>query len=56
VDAQFRSDRSRPSEFRSALRGGVIHLYQKLEAAIPRTKDPETLLHLREIRAELTKV
>ncbi len=56
VDEQFRSGRGRPSEFRSSLRAGVAHLYKKIDAAIQKTEDPETLVHLRELRSELGQV
>ena len=56
VDEQFRAGRGRPSEFRAALRGGVAHLYKKIDAAIAKTQDPETLMHLRELRSELGQV
>jgi hypothetical protein len=56
VDEQYRSGRGRPSEFRSSLRAGVSHLYKKIDAAIQRTEDPATLMHLRELRSELGQV
>jgi hypothetical protein len=56
VDAQYRSGPGRPSEFRAALRGGVAHLYKKIDAAIEKTEDTDTLLHLREMRSELGQV
>jgi hypothetical protein len=56
VARQYRLDRSSPSEFRSALRTGVAHLYAKIEVALKRTKDPETASHLRDIRSQLGQV
>jgi hypothetical protein len=56
VDEQYRIGRGRPSEFRSSLRAAVAHLYKKIDAAIEKTEDSETLLHLRELRAELGQV
>ncbi|HVY07727.1 MAG TPA: zinc-dependent metalloprotease [Burkholderiales bacterium] len=56
VAKEYRRERGRPSEFRSSLRSGVAHLYAKLESAIGRTRDTETLAHLRDLRAELGKV
>ena len=56
VAKDYRRERGRPSEFRSSLRSGVAHLYAKLEEGIKRTKDPETLAHLRDLRSELGKV
>jgi len=56
VAKEYRRERGRPSEFRSSLRSGVAHLYAKLDDAIKRTKDTETLAHLRDLRSELGKV
>ena len=56
VDEQYRSGRGRPSEFRSSLRAAVAHLYKKIEAAMEKVEDSESLLHLRELRAELGQV
>ena len=56
VAKEYRRDRGRPSEFRSSLRFGVAHLYAKLDDAIKRSKDPDTLAHLRDLRSELGKV
>ena len=56
VAKEYRRERGRPSEFRSSLRSGVAHLYAKLDAAIKRTKDTETVAHLRDLRSELGKV
>jgi hypothetical protein len=56
VARQYRVDRSRPSEFRSALRTGVAHLHARIEEALKRTKDPETASHLRDIRSQLGQV
>jgi len=56
VAKEYRRERGRPSEFRSSLRSGVAHLYAKLEEGIKRSKDPETLAHLRDLRSELGKV
>jgi hypothetical protein len=56
VAREYRRERGRPSEFRSSLRAGVAHLYAKLEEAIKRTQDLDTLAHLRDLRSELGKV
>ena len=53
---QYRRGAGRPSEFRSSIRAGVAHLYKKIDAAISKTDDPETLMHLRELRSELGQV
>jgi hypothetical protein len=44
------------SEYRAALRVGVADLYKKIDAALPKVQDPETLAHLRELRSELSQV
>lgn len=56
VARQYRLDRGRPSEFRSALRTGVAHLYAKTEEALKHTQDAETASHLRDIRSQLGQV
>jgi hypothetical protein len=56
VAKEYRRERGRPSEFRSSLRSGVADLYAKLDDAIKRVKDAETLAHLRDLRSELGKV
>ena len=56
VAKEYRRERGRPSEFRSSLRSGVAHLYAKLDDAIKRAQDDETLAHLRDLRSELGKV
>jgi hypothetical protein len=56
VAEQFRSGRGRPSEFRAALRAGIASLYKKIDAALVKVKDPETLMHLREVRSQLGQV
>jgi len=56
VARQYRLNRSSPSEFRSALRAGVAHLYARIDEALKRTKDPETASHLRDIRSQLGQV
>jgi len=53
---QYRRGSGRPSEYRSSIRAGVAQLYQKIDAAIQKVDDTETLLHLRELRAELSQV
>ena len=56
IAREYRRERGRPSEFRSSLRSGVADLYAKLDEAIKRVKDTETLAHLRDLRSELGKV
>jgi hypothetical protein len=55
VVQHYRTD-GKPSEARSALRVGVKHLREKMEAAVKRVKDPITKSHLQELTAELGKV
>ena len=50
---QYRTSRRRPSEFRAALRDGLIHLSVKIDQALKRVKDPRTAAHLRDLGAEL---
>ena len=52
---QYTAARGRPSEFRSALRVGVIHLAGKLDQAMKKVRDPDTAAHLRDLRAELDR-
>ena len=52
---QFRSAKGRPSEFRSALRVGLRQLAGKIDAAIDKVKDLDTLGHLKDLRAELER-
>ncbi|MEO8166163.1 MAG: zinc-dependent metalloprotease, partial [Betaproteobacteria bacterium] len=56
VAKEYRRERGRPSEFRSSLRSGVSHLYAKIDEALKRAKDAETVAHLRDLRSELAKV
>ncbi len=56
VARDYRRERGRPSEFRAALRSGVSHLYAKIDEALKRAKDAETVAHLRDLRSELAKV
>jgi hypothetical protein len=56
IAKEFRRERGRPSEFRSSLRSGVAYLYAKLGEGLKRSRDPETLAHLRDLRSELGKV
>ena len=41
------------SEFRAALRSGLIDLASKLEQAAKKVRDPQTRAHLRDLRAAL---
>jgi hypothetical protein len=52
---QYTTARGRPSEFRSAARLGVSQLADKIEQVLKKIKDPETLAHLRDLRADLER-
>ncbi|MSQ58618.1 MAG: hypothetical protein EXR36_02965 [Betaproteobacteria bacterium] len=54
VAQQYRQAKVRPSEYRAALRSGLSHLRAKLEKAIERTTDSDTLSHLRDLSIELS--
>jgi hypothetical protein len=56
VGSSYRKGRDKPSEFKAALRAGVADLYQRIEAAMKKIKDRETLLHLRLLRSQLADV
>jgi hypothetical protein len=53
---QYTAARGRPSEFRSAVHAGVNHLAIKMDQAMKKIKDPDTLAHLRDLRGELEKI
>jgi hypothetical protein len=53
---QYTAARGRPSEFRSALHAGVNHLAIKMDQALKKIKDPDTLAHVRDLRQELEKI
>ena len=44
------------SEYRAVLRAAVAELYKKIDAAMARTRDADTLLHLRLLRGQLGNV
>lgn len=57
VAREYRRERGRrPSEFRSALRTGISNLYDTIDEALKRVQDPETVAHLKDLRAELRRV
>ena len=56
VGKQYSNDAGPLSEYRAVLRAAVEELYQKIENAIARTQDKDTLLHLRLIRSQLANV
>jgi len=53
---QYTSARGRPSEFRASVHAGVNHLAIKMDKAMKKIKDPDTLAHLRDLRQELEKI
>jgi hypothetical protein len=52
----YTAAKGRPSEFRSAMHAGVNHLAIKMDKAMKKIKDPDTLAHVRDLRAELEKI
>jgi hypothetical protein len=56
VGEQYSDSANSLSEYRAALRSGVANLYKKIEEAIEKTKDTDTLLHLRLLRGQLANV
>jgi hypothetical protein len=56
VGKQYGQTSGALSEFRAALRAAVGNLLNKLEAALAKTKDIDTILHLRLIRMQLGNV
>jgi hypothetical protein len=56
VGEQYSGSAGSLSEYRAVLRAGVANLYKKIEAAIEKTRDTDTLLHLRMLRAQLGNV
>src|SRR4051794_31032147 len=53
---QYTTARGRPSEFRASVHAGVNHLAIKMDKAMKKIKDPDTLAHLRDLRQELEKI
>jgi len=56
VGKQYSDGTGPLSEYRAVLRAAVAELYQRIENAIGRTQDKDTLLHLRLIRSQLANV
>jgi hypothetical protein len=52
----YTAARGRPSEFRASVHAGVNHLAIKMDQAMKKIKDPDTLAHLRDLRQELEKI
>jgi hypothetical protein len=48
VQSYFDPDLSSPSEIRAALRGSLSGLQSSIKAVLPKVKDTETILHLRD--------
>ncbi len=53
IKTYFDPDTSNPSEVRAALRGALQGLLGSLSVSIPKVKDTETLLHLRDCRSTI---
>lgn len=49
----FRIGMGRPSDMRAAVRWAIADIGEKIDAALPKVKDPETWAHLRDLRVEL---
>jgi hypothetical protein len=56
VGRDYSQNSAELSEFRAALRAAVGNLLNKIEAALAKTKDTDTILHLRLIRVQLGNV
>jgi len=52
---QYRAAVGVPSEMRGAIQWALEDLTEKIEAALPKVKDPETWAHLRDLRAEIRR-
>jgi hypothetical protein len=52
---QYRAAVGVPSEMRGAIYWALDDLVKRIEAALPRVKDPETWAHLRDLRAEIRR-
>jgi hypothetical protein len=51
----YRTAIGRPNEFRASVRVAIAQLRAKVNAALPRVKDPATLAHLKDLLADLDK-
>jgi Met-zincin/Domain of unknown function (DUF5117)/Domain of unknown function (DUF5118) len=56
VGEQYSASTGALSEYRAVLRAAVADLYKKIDEAIARTRDADTLLHLRLLRGQLANV
>ena len=50
---QFRAAVGRPSEMRGAVNWALADIGEKIDAALPKVKNPETWAHLRDLRREV---
>jgi hypothetical protein len=50
---QFRAAVGRPSDMRGAVSWALADIGEKIDAALPKVKDPETWAHLRDLRREV---
>jgi hypothetical protein len=56
VGEQYTDSSGSLSEYRAVLRAGVANLHKKIDQAIEKTRDTDTLIHLRMLRAQLGNV
>jgi hypothetical protein len=49
---QFRAAVGRPSEMRAAVAWALADIVERIDAALPKVKNPETWAHLRDLRRE----
>jgi hypothetical protein len=52
---QFRAAVGRPSEMRGAVTWALADIGEKIDAALPKVKNPETWAHLRDLRREVSR-
>jgi Met-zincin/Domain of unknown function (DUF5117)/Domain of unknown function (DUF5118) len=52
---QFRAAVGRPSEMRGAVNWALVDIGEKIDAALPKVKNPETWAHLRDLRREVNR-
>jgi hypothetical protein len=52
---QFRAAVGRPSEMRGAVNWALADIGEKIDAALPKVKNPETWAHLRDLRREVSR-
>jgi hypothetical protein len=55
IGRQFRAALGRTSEMRAAVRWALQDVGSKIDAALPKVKDPETWAHLQDLRVEVSR-